>query len=68
MVDEINLNKHRSIRVFVSSTFKDMITGHQHPHLLLAINNYAALLQVMGWSKEQIIDQLRKIAPELFNK
>ena len=43
-------------------------TGHQHPNLQAAINNYADLLKAMGWSEEQIDAQLRKITPEFFNK
>jgi nephrocystin-3 len=41
-------------------------TGHPHPHLDVAIDNYSALLETMGWSKEKITTQLQKIAPEFY--
>jgi nephrocystin-3 len=39
--------------------------GHPHPHLMDAVNNYACLLQSMGYTRNQIIATVRKIAPEL---
>jgi tetratricopeptide (TPR) repeat protein len=41
-------------------------TGHPHPHLKTAINNYASLLLAMGKTEEQILADLRTLAPELF--
>jgi len=53
----------RVVDIFVNSS---RTTGHQHPHLRAAINNYTTLLQTMGWSEDQIVAQLRKMAPEFF--
>ena len=36
-------------------------TGHEHPHLQGAIANYAALLQEMGYGKEQIEAKLKEV-------
>jgi tetratricopeptide (TPR) repeat protein len=36
-------------------------TGHAHPHLENVVGNYADLLDTMGWSTEQIMEQLRKM-------
>jgi hypothetical protein len=36
--------------------------GHEHPHLRDAIGNYAALLQQMGNSDEQVRARLQEIA------
>ena len=55
----------RHVEIIINLT---RVTGHRHPHLEEAINNYTTILQAMGWSKEQIIAQLRKIAPEFFDK
>jgi len=36
-------------------------TGHPHPHLRVAVDNYARLLQSMGRSQEEIRATLRKM-------
>ena len=41
-------------------------TGHSHPNLEAAVNNYSGLLQAMGRSEEQIQATLWEMAPELF--
>ena len=41
-------------------------TGHPHPNLQAAVNNYAGLLEEMGWTEEQVLARLREIAPEFF--
>jgi tetratricopeptide (TPR) repeat protein len=38
-------------------------TGHSHPHLQPVVDSYGELLKAMGRSPEE----LRKLAPELFN-
>jgi hypothetical protein len=44
------------------------VTGHTHPYLMAAVDNYANLLQTMGCTKEQIIAELRKVIPEIFQQ
>ncbi len=51
----------RMVEIFIKFTHT---TGHPHPFLQTAINNYGGLLQAMDWSEKQIGDQLRKIAPK----
>ncbi len=41
-------------------------TGHPHPHLEDAINNYAGLLMQMGHSKDEVGARLKRLAPEMF--
>ncbi len=41
-------------------------TGHPHPHLEAAIDNYSNLLMQMGHSQNDVIDRLKRLAPELF--
>ncbi|MFH0953763.1 MAG: tetratricopeptide repeat protein [Verrucomicrobiota bacterium] len=53
----------RHLEIFLKFT---RVTGHPHPHLQAAANNYAWLLQAMGRSREEIMTTLRKMAPELF--
>jgi tetratricopeptide (TPR) repeat protein len=53
----------RALEIFLNITRS---TGHPHPHLQVAINNYAGLLQQMGRSEEQISATLREMAPEMF--
>ena len=53
----------RMVSIFLGFTRS---TGHMHPHLQSAVNNYAALLQAMGRSEEQIRAALREMAPEYF--
>ena len=52
----------RMVEIFVKFT---RATGHQHPHLQAATDNYAALLKAMGRSREEIIATLRGMDPEL---
>ena len=40
-------------------------TGHPHPHLQDAINNYTALLIRMGHTKDQALARLKRLAPEI---
>ena len=53
----------RTLQIFVKFT---RATGHPHPHLQAAVNNYAGLLEAMGRSREDIMATLRRMAPELF--
>ena len=41
-------------------------TGHPHPHLESAVENYAGLLRQMGHSEDEVIDRLKRLAPEMF--
>lgn len=41
-------------------------TGHPHPHLEDAVKNYTVLLKKMGYSKDEIADRLKRLAPEMF--
>ncbi|MCK4628307.1 MAG: tetratricopeptide repeat protein, partial [Sedimentisphaerales bacterium] len=41
-------------------------TGHPHPHLKDAINNYGNLLMQMGESEEQIAARLKGLDPGMF--
>jgi hypothetical protein len=52
-----------SLEIFLKFT---RITGHVHPLLQAAANNYALLLYAMGRSPEEITATLRRMAPELF--
>ncbi|MHC4213604.1 MAG: tetratricopeptide repeat protein [Planctomycetota bacterium] len=42
-------------------------TGHPHPHLDDAINNYSALLKQMGHSQNEINNRLKALAPGFFD-
>jgi hypothetical protein len=53
----------RIVEILLKST---RATGHPHPHLQTAANNYAGLLQAMGRSWEQIMATLGEMAPEFF--
>jgi tetratricopeptide (TPR) repeat protein len=53
----------RTIVILIEFTRK---TGHPHPHLQDAIDNYAGLLDKMGYSKEEITAKLKELAPEMF--
>ena len=48
----------RHLEIFLKFTRE---TGHPHPHLHAAVNNYAALLQAMGRSTEDIRNNLDKL-------
>ena len=41
----------RMLEIFLKFT-RD--TGHQHPNLMAAVNNYGALLMEMGNTKEEV--------------
>jgi hypothetical protein len=41
-------------------------TGHWHPHLGDAINNYRGLLTKMGHSKDEVMERLKRLGPEMF--
>jgi tetratricopeptide (TPR) repeat protein len=53
----------RHLLIFLQFTRR---TGHRHPHLQAAIENYTALLMEMGHSKDQVTARLKRLAPELF--
>jgi hypothetical protein len=50
----------RQLEIFVAFT---RATGHEHPNLRAAANNYAELLEVTGRSHEQILARLVEVAP-----
>jgi hypothetical protein len=62
-LDEAEPLMRRMVEILLKST---RATGYQHPHLEVAINNYAELLQAMGRSREQIMATLHEMAPEFF--
>jgi hypothetical protein len=41
-------------------------TGHPHPHLNAAIDNYSNMLMEMGHSQDDIDDRLKRLDPEFF--
>ena len=45
----------RALEIFLKCT---RATGHPHPNLQRAVNNYASLLNAMGRSREQILATL----------
>ncbi|MFH1371767.1 MAG: tetratricopeptide repeat protein [Planctomycetota bacterium] len=53
----------RHLVIFIKFTRQ---TGHPHPHLEDAINNYTSLLMQMGHSKDEVTDRLKRLAPEMF--
>ncbi|MBN1973432.1 MAG: tetratricopeptide repeat protein [Sedimentisphaerales bacterium] len=53
----------RSLLIIIRFTRQ---TGHPHPHLETAIDNFASLLIQIGYSKEQVHERLKKLMPELF--
>jgi tetratricopeptide (TPR) repeat protein len=53
----------RHLEIFLAFTRS---TGHPHPHLEDAINNYGGLLMAMGQTRDQALDRLRAMAPEFF--
>ncbi len=53
----------RHLVIFLQFTRR---TGHPHPHLQDAINNYSALLMEMGHSQAQVAARLNRLAPEMF--
>ncbi|MBN1795601.1 MAG: tetratricopeptide repeat protein [Sedimentisphaerales bacterium] len=52
----------RTVEILLQFTRR---TGHQHPHLMTVIENYAGLLIQMGLSKEQVNAKLKSLAPDL---
>ncbi len=55
----------RHLEIFIDFTRK---TGHQHPHLMDAANNYAVILVEMGDSEEQARAKVNAMAPDLFGE
>jgi tetratricopeptide (TPR) repeat protein len=53
----------RHLVIFLQFTRR---TGHPHPHLETAVNNYTALLLQMGHSQDEITARLKRLAPEFF--
>jgi tetratricopeptide (TPR) repeat protein len=53
----------RYVEIFLKFT---RATGHPHPHLQHAVSYYAALLQAMGRSRNEILATLHEMAPEFF--
>jgi hypothetical protein len=53
----------RHLEIFLQFTRK---TGHQHPHLLDAINSYKRLLMEMGYGEGEIAAKLKDMDPEMF--
>ncbi len=53
----------RHLVIFLQFTRR---TGHPHPHLDAAIKNYEALLMQMGYSKDEVVARLKRLAPEMF--
>ena len=41
-------------------------TGHPHPHLDDAIDNYSGLLMQMGQSRDEVNERLKGLAGEMF--
>ncbi|MHC4212298.1 MAG: tetratricopeptide repeat protein [Planctomycetota bacterium] len=54
----------RHLVIFLQFTRR---TGHPHPHLEVAINNYGGLLMQMGHSQNDINNRLKRLAPEFFD-
>jgi hypothetical protein len=55
----------RQLEIFIEFTRR---TGHPHPYLKRALNNYAGLLLQMGNSRNEVIDRLKRLAPEMFDQ
>jgi hypothetical protein len=55
----------RVVDIFLRFTHQ---TGHPHPHLEAAIENYTALLMEMGHNEDQIDARLKRLAPEMFDQ
>jgi tetratricopeptide (TPR) repeat protein len=63
-IEEAKPLMERHLVIFLQFTRR---TGHPHPHLKAAINNYGNLLMQMGESKEQIAARLKGLDPEMFD-
>lgn len=55
----------RTLEIFAKLT---RATGHPHPHLQAAADNYVGLLQAMGRSRAEGLAALRRMDPELFER
>jgi tetratricopeptide (TPR) repeat protein len=53
----------RTLVIFLQFTRR---TGHPHPHLQDAIENYRRLLMQMGHSEDEVAARLKRLAPEMF--
>lgn len=53
----------RHLVIFLNFTRQ---TGHPHPNLEAAINNYCILLTQIGYSRDEINERLKHLAPEMF--
>jgi tetratricopeptide (TPR) repeat protein len=53
----------RHLVIFLQFTRR---TGHPHPHLETAINNYTGLLIQMGYRKDEVATRLKHLAQERF--
>ncbi|MEX2596345.1 MAG: tetratricopeptide repeat protein, partial [Salibacteraceae bacterium] len=58
---EAELLERRGVEILINFS---QTTGHQHPHLLTFTKNYVGLLSAMGWSEDQVRDQLRRMGVE----
>ena len=50
----------RMVGILIEFTRK---TGHPHPHLQTAINNYSGLLEEVGHTKEDVATRIKSLAP-----
>ena len=55
----------RHLEIFIDFTRR---TGHRHPHLMDAFDNYTLLLIKMGDSQDQARAKVIAMAPDLFNQ
>ena len=55
----------RVVEIFIDFTRR---TGHRHPHLMDAFDNYTGLLVEMGDSQDQAGAKVIAMAPDLFNQ
>jgi tetratricopeptide (TPR) repeat protein len=55
----------RQLEIFLNFT---RATGHPHPHLQHAVDNYAALLRQMGSTGPEIRAKLHELAPDFFSE
>jgi len=53
----------RHLVIFLQFTRR---TGHPHPHLQAAIENYRRLFMQMGHSEAEVAARLKRLAPEMF--
>ena len=62
-MDEAEKIQRRALSILINFTRS---TGHQHPLLQAIVDDYAGLLQQMGYDREQIMTKLRELAPDMF--